>query len=151
MLLDVNEQLRDDLARLRVLADVLWRGQQDTGPGRGLELGSRAGDLKSFCERYCRAVIKSQELKAAWLFPEHGQQELAEGIGRIRRAASALSATSLAATEDLRQEFTGLSHQLENHLSYEEAQVLPLLPGDCATAPARKPSHPTDSVPHPRA
>jgi hypothetical protein len=150
MLRDGNEKLRDDLARLRVLSDVLWHGQRGTGrpggPGRGAELSNRAEDLRSFCEKYCRAVIKSQELKAAWLFPRlhpehpppgpaagrllHGHQELAERIGRIRRAASALSATSLPATADLRQELTELSHRLEHQLSCEEEQILPLLPED---------------------
>jgi hypothetical protein len=139
---EIHEQLRDDLARLRVLADVLRRGQRGmrrpAGPGRGPELGNRAGDLKSFCERYCQALLQHQELMAARLFLPgplagrllRGHQELADRAGRIRRAASALSATGLAATEDLRQELTGLSHQLEDQLSYEEAQILPLLPED---------------------
>lgn len=84
VLRSVNESLRDDLARLRVLADAVR-----TSPGR-------ADDLRVSCRSFCDAVLVRQESKRLHLYPglpEDVVDRLADGhrhivvqLARIRHA-----------------------------------------------------------------
>jgi hypothetical protein len=138
---DVHEELRDDLARLRVLTDALWNAQVSASAAE--DIGDRAGDLAAFCAGYCAFLQRQQGFARTTLFPEvrAAAPDLAafvdavrpelDQIGdqtvRVRAAGAALSATDADATADLRRRLTGLSSLLEDHLSRVEGRLLPLL------------------------
>jgi Hemerythrin HHE cation binding domain len=144
-LLDVHEQLRDDLAHLRVQADSLWRRQRTTDL-----LSSTAGvtnlvdNLRLFCHRYGAQIDRHQKYENRWLFPslrathprlgplldnlllEH--DEMTSQTEQIGLTAAVLSPTNAAATADLRLQLEDVAYQLEIHLSHTEDHILHLLP-----------------------
>jgi Hemerythrin HHE cation binding domain len=138
---DVHEELRDDLARLRMLTDALWNAQVSASAAE--DLGDRAGDLAAFCTGYCEFLQRQQGFARTRLFPgvRAASPDLAafvdavrpelDRIGdqtvRVRAAGTALSAADADATADLRRRLTGLSALLEDHLSRVEGRLLPLL------------------------
>ncbi|MFI6833616.1 hemerythrin domain-containing protein [Kribbella sp. NPDC050241] len=122
----VNESLRDELARLRVLADSPPTNRRQTD------------DLRAFCAAYCDTLLAQQAFKRSQLYQvlaagqefrpvverlsgHHGL--IAFQLGRIRQAAAALQRDGQA-TGDLRQSLTELSALLEDHLSDEENHLL---------------------------
>lgn len=116
-LLAGNESLRDELARLRVLADV---PQLDP---------SRTEDLRAFCRTYCDTLLADQDHKRIHLYPEaraltSSQDEIGAQIARVRRTAELLTGLETT-TADLRQHLDQLSALLENHLSAEENHLFP--------------------------
>ena len=143
-LLDLHERLRDELARMRLLADALFTRQRATAQLAPVdELADRAADLADFCHSYCGSLDRHREYQESGLFPgvqtaypqlrpvldrlRTAQAEIGERTGLIRLTASALSASDACVTGDLRQQLEDLSYQLESHLSDVEEHVVLLL------------------------
>ena len=106
----VNDSLRDDLARLRVLADSV-RTKPD-----------RAGDLRAACNDFCDAFLIHHESKHLLLYPVLRQDVVNQLISSHRHIVVLLARIRHAEITGMHQALTDLAGVLEAHLRTEEEQ-----------------------------
>jgi hypothetical protein len=107
----VNESLRDDLARLRLLADSVR-----TNPGR-------AGDLRASFHNFCDTFLVQHESKDVHLYPALRQEAVHRLIGSHRLIVVQLARIRHADVADVDRALADLALLLEDHLRSEEDQL----------------------------
>jgi hemerythrin-like domain-containing protein len=144
LLVDVHDQLRSELMRLRGLMDDVGHGTTNPAAVRSFfnRMAIRQNDwtLGAFCESYCRAVTVHHTLEDRNLFPHLQQAEeglapvldrlaeehevIAEILDRIDSALVALVASEPDGMALVRKALDLLTDALVSHLSYEERQLV---------------------------
>ncbi|MEV4262454.1 hemerythrin domain-containing protein [Kribbella sp. NPDC049584] len=112
----VNESLRDDLARLRLLADSVR-----TNPGR-------AGDLRASSHNFCDTFLVQHEAKDVHLYSALRPDAVDRLISSHRLIVVQLARIRHADVTDLPEALAALAGLLDDHLRSEEEQ-LPLSDG----------------------
>jgi hemerythrin-like domain-containing protein len=144
LLIDVHDQLRSELVRLRRLMDDVGHGRTNPTAVRSFfnRMAIRQNDwtLGAFCESYCRTVTVHHTLEDRNLFPHLQQAEeglapvldrlaeehevIAEILDRIDSALVALVASEPDGMALVRKAVDLLTDALVSHLSYEERQLV---------------------------
>ncbi|HWD79223.1 MAG TPA: hemerythrin domain-containing protein [Kribbella sp.] len=107
----VNESLRDDLARLRLLADSVR-----TNPGR-------AGDLRTSFHNFCDTFLVQHESKDVHLYPALRRDAVDRLISSHRLIVVQLARIRHADVADVPDALAELAGLLEDHLRSEEDQL----------------------------
>jgi hemerythrin-like domain-containing protein len=144
LLVDVHDQLRGELVRLRGLMDEVGRGTTNASAVRSFltRMTIRQNDwaLGAFCASYCRAVTVHHTLEDRNVFPHlqaedqrltavlHRLGEEHETIARILDRIDAALVALVAAEPDgmrrAREAIDLLTDALGSHLAYEERELL---------------------------
>lgn len=143
-LVDVHDQLRAELTRLRDLMADVGRGATNPAAVRSFfnRMAIRQNDwtLGAFCESYCRAVTVHHTVEDRSVFPhlQRADESLAAVLGRLAEEHEVIaeildridaSLVALVAAEPdgmarVRQTVDLLTDALLSHLSYEERELV---------------------------
>jgi alkanesulfonate monooxygenase SsuD/methylene tetrahydromethanopterin reductase-like flavin-dependent oxidoreductase (luciferase family) len=142
-LIDVHDNLRAELTRVRDLMEQVLAGSMDSGAARShlhtMAMRQNNWTLGTYCESYCRAVATHHTLEDQSLFPHLRRADpgLVPVIDRLQEEHEAihdvlegvdLALVSFVAEPDgasgLRAAVDLLTDTLLSHLSYEEHQLV---------------------------
>jgi iron-sulfur cluster repair protein YtfE (RIC family) len=142
-LVDVHDQLRAELARVRDLVEQVVGGAVDAGAARSqiqaMTLRQNNWTVGTYCESYCRVVTVHHTLEDQTLFPRlrRGDPRLVPVVDRLQREHHAIhdvlervdrALVAFVAGPDGAAELRGavdlLTDTLLSHLAYEERELV---------------------------
>jgi hemerythrin-like domain-containing protein len=144
LLVDVHDQLRGELGRLRNLMDEIGRGTTNASAVRSFltRMTIRQNDwtLGAFCASYCRAVtvhhtledrnvfshLQTEDQRLTAVLDRLGEEHevIADILDRIDAALVALVAGEPEGMRRVREAIDLLTDALGSHLAYEERELL---------------------------
>lgn len=148
-LIDIHDQLREELTRVREVVDQVREGHLQVGQARSIintmTMRQNAWTLGAFCQSYCRIVTGHHTLEDRSVFPhlrraepgvapvldrlEEEHEVIADVLDRLDRALVALvdeegyGVQGRQALDELSHSVDLLTDTLLSHLSYEEREL----------------------------
>jgi alkanesulfonate monooxygenase SsuD/methylene tetrahydromethanopterin reductase-like flavin-dependent oxidoreductase (luciferase family) len=143
-LVDVHDQLRDELERLRDIIAQVARGETDATAARQhiarMTIRQNNWTLGTFCETYCRVVTQHHTLEDRSVFPhlrssdaqlapvidrlEEEHETIADLLERVDQALVALVAPGGDGIAGVHRTVDLLTDALLSHFSYEERELI---------------------------